>query len=78
MPIRSSGKLKNSLFFIYFFNKDISFNIPWKFLKFVMYVHTDHLEGTVSQIFFLGPSSHFMKSTKKSFKKCKKVTRFFT
>ena len=51
MPIRSSGKFKNSLFFIYFLNKDISFNIPWKFLKFVMYVHTDHLEGTVSQIF---------------------------
>ena len=43
-----------------------------------MYVHGYHMEGTLSQIFYLGPSFHFMKSRKKSFKKCQKVTRFLT
>ena len=43
-----------------------------------MYVHEYHMEGTVSQILYLGPSSHFMKSRKRSLKKCQKVTRFLT
>ena len=29
-----------------------------------MYIHEYHMEGTVSQIFDIGPSSHFMKSRK--------------
>ena len=33
MPILSISKFENSLFFLYFLNKDISFNIPWKLLK---------------------------------------------
>ena len=43
MPIRSNGKFKNSLFFIHLLNKDISFNIPRKFLKFDMHVDEGHL-----------------------------------
>ena len=43
-----------------------------------MYVYEYHMEGTTSQIFYLGPSFHFMKSGKKSFKNCQKVTRFLT
>ena len=38
MPIWSISKFQNSLFFLYFFNKDISFNIPWKLLKFKTHV----------------------------------------
>ena len=60
MPIRSSGKFKTLLFSL-------------KILKFNMHIHDDDSEGTVSQIFYLGPSSHFINSRKKSFKKCHTV-----
>ena len=33
------------------------------FLKFYKHVHNIHLEGTVSQIFYLGLSFDFMKKT---------------
>ena len=69
MPIRSKGRLKNSLFFLNFVNKDISFNIPWKVLKFVIHIDEGQLEGNVSQNFYLGPSFYFMQSRKKGFKK---------
>ena len=67
IPIRSNGKFKNSLFFIHFFNKDISFNIPCKFLKFDMHVDEGYLEGSLSQICYLGPSFFFMQSRKTNF-----------
>ena len=35
------------------------------------------MEGTVSQIFFIGPSFYFIEFRKKSFKNVEKVTRFF-
>ena len=76
MPIWSIIKFENSLFFLYFFNKDISFNIPWKLMKFTIHALEGHSEGTVSQIFDLGLSFYFMQSRKKSFKKRLKVTRF--
>ena len=69
MPIMSISKFENSLFFLYFLNKDISFNIPWKLMKFKIHVLDGHSEGTVSQIFYLGLSFYFMQSRKKSFKK---------
>ena len=44
MPIWPISKFENSLFFLYFFNKDISFNIPWKLMKFKMHVLEGHSE----------------------------------
>ena len=35
-----------------------------------------HIEGTVSQIFLMGPSLCFMESRKKSLKNALKVSRF--
>ena len=46
--------------------------------KFGTCVVDDHSEGTVSQIFYLGPSFCFMKSRKLSCKKYQKVSRFLT
>ena len=43
-----------------------------------MYIYGYYSEGTVSQIFYLGPSFYFMQSGKTSFKKLQKVTRFLT
>ena len=65
MCVRSNSKFENSLFFLYFFNKDISVNIPYKFLKFLIHIYGSHSEVTVSQIFYLGPSFYFMQSRKK-------------
>ena len=62
MHVRLNSKFENLLFFIYFFNKDISFNIPWMLVKFGIHVHECHLEGSVSQILYLGPSFYFMQS----------------
>ena len=42
-----------------------------------MYIHECHMGGTVSQIFDIGPSFHFMKYRKKSFKKCQKKLPVF-
>ena len=46
------------------------------FLKFDMHVDEGHLEGSVSQIFYLGPSFYFMQSRKKK-KKMTKSYPFF-
>ena len=62
------SKFENSFFFIYFLNKDISFNIPSTFLISLIYVDEGHMEGSVSQIFDLGPSFYFMRSRKKVLK----------
>ena len=62
------SKFENLIFFIYFFNKDISY-IPSTFLKFWIHVDEGHMEGRVSQILDIGPSFYFMQSRKKSFKK---------
>ena len=49
------------LFFsIIFFNVDSSFNIKDTLLKFSVVVLGITMEGTVSQIFYLGPSFCFM------------------
>ena len=53
---------ENLLFFLYFLNKDISFNIQCTFLKFGIHILECQLEGSVSQIFYLGLSFYFMQS----------------
>ena len=58
--IRGRSEFEILKFFIYFLNKDTSFNIPLICLKFSTYVHEGHLEGSVSQNFFWGPSFYFM------------------
>ena len=66
---RANSEFENLKFFIYFLNKDISFNISFICLKLSMYVDKGHSEGRVSQFFFyLGPSFYFIKSRKLSFK----------
>ena len=62
MHVMVNSIFENLLFFSYFFNKDISFNIPCTFLKFGIHILKCQLERSVSQIFFLGPSFHFMQS----------------
>ena len=52
------------IFFIYFCNKEISYNIPSKFVKFKTLVGEDDSEGRVSQSFYLGPSFCFIKYKK--------------
>ena len=42
MTIWSISKFENSLFFLYIFNKAISFNIPWKLMKFKIHVLEGH------------------------------------
>ena len=49
-----------------------------KFTKFGIPVVQGNLEGTVSQIFDLGPSFYFMKSRKLGCKDYQKVSRFLT
>ena len=61
--------LKILIFSDIFLNSDI--------LKFGIHVQKGHLEGRVSQIFYLGPNFHVMEFRKYCFKKCKKVTLFF-
>ena len=61
--------VKISIFFIYFLNKDFSLNISYICLKFVIHVDEGQMEGSVSQIFYLGPSFYAMQSRKTSFKK---------
>ena len=69
MPIVSGSKFEKSFFFLYFLNKDKSFNIPWKILKFGILVNEGYMERTMSQNFYLGPSFCFIKSRKLSLKK---------
>ena len=47
-------------------NLNISVNYGGKLMKVAGHVVKVHLEGTVSQIFYLGPSFYFMKSRKLS------------
>ena len=62
MHVRVNSKFENLLFFKYFLNKYISFNISWMLVKFGIHVYECHLEGSVSQIFYLGPSFFFIQS----------------
>ena len=72
------GKNENLIFHEYFFNMDISLNIPYKHFKFSTSIHKIQMEGSVSQNFDLGPNFHFMKCRSLYLKKWQKVTRFLT
>ena len=48
------------IFSLHFFNVVISFNIEYRKLKFSKIILEMMMEGTVSQIFYLGLSFHFM------------------
>ena len=52
--------IKCHFFHFYFFNKDISFVSLDIIMKFWTVIHKVLIEGSVSQIFCLGLSSHFM------------------
>ena len=69
MPIRLVSKFENSLFSVYFFNKDFSLNISSRLLIFETQVHDDHLERRMSQIINLSLIFSCMQSRKSSFKK---------
>ena len=60
MHVMVNSIFENLLFFFYFLNKDISFNIPCTFLKFG--IHILECGKHVSNFFYLGPSFHFMQS----------------
>ena len=51
---------KFRFFAIIFLNMDNSVNIKTRLVKFDVLILDIMMEGTVSQIFFLGPSSYFM------------------
>ena len=57
-----SENLKN--FSPYFLNQDTSLNISPTYFKFGTPINSTHMEGTVSQIFYIGLSFHFMNSRK--------------
>ena len=57
-------EFRNCIFSNIFLNWIISVIYGSKFTKFGTHAVESHLEGTVSQIFYLGPSFNFMKSRK--------------
>ena len=69
---------EKSIFRKYFFNIDISLSTKEPDLKFEICIHQIYMQGSVSQIFHLGPSFFFMDSRKLNKKKIQKVSRFFT
>ena len=58
------GELKILKFYQRILNMDMSFENQQKCLTFCLCVVHDHIEGTVTQIFDLGFTFHFMKSRK--------------
>ena len=50
----------NLFFHFYFLNMDISLNIYTLVIKFYTGVRNIPIEGSVSQIFYLGPGFYFM------------------
>ena len=70
------SKNKNLIFYVVFLNKDISVTTLDITMKFSMTALHIHSEGSVSQIFYLGPSLYFMLFWKKCFENIQKVARF--
>ena len=58
---------KKKSFDNYFLNVIFSKTIGYRGFKFCLHVLQTHLEGTVSQIFYLGPSFYFMTKIGKHF-----------
>ena len=59
--------IKNQYFDFYFLNQDFLFTIMSPTLYFCILIDNIHSEGTVSQIFNLGPSFYFMSKNGKPF-----------
>ena len=78
VEIHPTLEFKSCNFQYFFLNWIISDIYEAKITKFGTCVVDDHSEGTVSQIFELGPSFNFMKSRKLSCRKYQKVSRFLT
>ena len=70
VEIHLTRKLKNRNFQYIFLNWIITVIYGPKFTKFETGLVEGHSEGTVSQIFYLGPSFYFMKCRKLGCKKC--------
>ena len=60
-------KSKNVIFDKYFLNVDFSITRSYTGFKFCLISLHTHLEGTVSQTFYLGPSFYFMAKNGKHF-----------
>ena len=69
IEVYTTWEFKTFNFQFIFLNWIISLIHEANFTRFGRHVAKDHSEGTVSQIFYLGPSFHFMKSRKLSSKK---------
>ena len=78
VEIHPTWEFKSCNFQYIFLNWIFSVIYDTKITKFGTCVVDDHSEGTVSQIFDLGPSFYSMKSRKLSCKKYQKVSRFLT
>ena len=64
-----SRKTKNRFSYFYFFNYDITVNNCVPGIKFHRHIENILLEGTMSQICYIGPSFYFMNSRKIIMKK---------
>ena len=69
LEVKIIWEFKNCNFLYIFLNWIISVIYGANFIKFGTLIVEDYSEGTVSQIFYLGSSFHFMKSRKFSCKK---------
>ena len=78
IEVHATLEYKNCNFQYIVLNLIISVIHRAKITKFDTHVVEDNSEGTVSQIFDLGLSFHFMQSRKLSCKKWSKVSRFLT
>ena len=78
VEIHPTWEFKSCNFQYIFLNRIFSVIYDAKITKLGTCVVDDHSEGTVSQIFDLGPSCYSMKSRKLSCKKYQKVSRFLT
>ena len=67
--LKISWEFEKMIFFLYFLASDISLDNLFKSIKFKGDVVEVPIEGTMSQIFYLGPSFYLMKSRKLSCKK---------
>ena len=64
IEVNTKREMKNFNFHNIFLNWNISGNNRCKIMKIGRLVVKSHLEGTVSQISYLGPSFYFMKCRK--------------
>ena len=74
--LKIGREFEKLIFFLHFLAGDISLNNLFKKMKLCRHLVKGLMEGTVSQIFLIGPSFYFIEFRKKMFKKCKKSYPF--